>query len=514
MAFSVIRDPAGEEVACLEEIDPDNPFLTASYVEARRIMGARVVLFAEREDGVITGGTLGYLQGRALLPWLEITTSPVGLADEPSFWDGVRLFCRRARVVSVEAGSFGSRKAVLPEWSTPVERRSRTEWRLNLARAESPSLSSNHRRSINKARRAGVVVIRSSTPEAARIHAKLMAASMIRRAERGESVPTVSAREEAMTWAFLSTGAGRLYQAVHQDEVVSSLLVLMASSGAYYQSAGTTPHGMEIGASTLLVSEIISQLREADLKTFNLSGAGTESPGLRRFKSSFGAEQVDLQAAVYQTAPSVVRKALTALRLLAHDRGRLRRWFVRLERSEVYAADPANLARATDAEARIIALSSEQLAELVKLEPQYHDQLERARRLGTSSAFGLEVDGAIQHVCWLIDHHTDVQNRYRKVGLRPGEGEITHCFTPAQYRGQGVYARAIRGVAAVAARNGIRRVYMIASSSNTSLLHGIRKAGLQRKGTIYHFWLANRVSVILRGHRWWLRTRSDAEQGS
>jgi RimJ/RimL family protein N-acetyltransferase len=513
MAFSAIRDPASEEVARLEDIEPDNPFLTASYVEARRVMGARVVLFAERCNGVITGGTLGYLQGRTLLPWLEITTSPVGLADETSFWEGVLEFCRRARVVSVEAGSFGSRKALLPEWSTPVEPRSRTEWRLNLGRSDAPSLSANHRRSINKARKAGVVVVRSSTPEAARTHSKLMAASMSRRAERGESVPVVSEREEGMALAFLNTGAGRVYQAVHQDEVVSSLLVLMASSGAYYQSAGTTPHGMDIGASTLLVTEIISQLREEELQTFNLSGAGTESPGLRRFKSAFGANPVELQAAVYQTAPFLVRKALTALRLLAHDRGRLGRWLVRLERSEVYAADPASLARAADGGARLIALSSEQLAEVATLEPQYQDQSERARKLGYCAAFGLEVDGAIRHVCWLIDHQADLQNRYRKVGLRRGEAEITHCFTPEQYRGQGVYPRAIRAVAAIAADNGIRRVYMIASSSNTSSLHGIRKAGLQREGSVYHFWLADRVSVILRGHRWWARTRGGAQAG-
>jgi RimJ/RimL family protein N-acetyltransferase len=164
-----------------------------------------------------------------------------------------------------------------------------------------------------------------------------------------------------------------------------------------------------------------------------------------------------------------------------------------------------------DSDSRIIALSPEQLAELATLEPQYQDQLERALKLGYSAAFGLEVDGTIRHVCWLIDHHADLQNRYRKVGLRPGEAEITHCFTPAQYRGQGVYPRAIRAVAAVAAANGIRRVYMIASSSNTSSLHGISKAGLRRKGRVYHFWLADRVSVILRGHRW-PRMRGDVQQ--
>jgi len=67
--------------------------------------------------------------------------------------------------------------------------------------------------------------------------------------------------------------------------VFLSLLVLTAEKGGYYQSAGTTPEGMQRGASHLLLYETAMLLQQETCTLFNLGGAGAEDSGLRRFKA-------------------------------------------------------------------------------------------------------------------------------------------------------------------------------------------------------------------------------------
>jgi lipid II:glycine glycyltransferase (peptidoglycan interpeptide bridge formation enzyme) len=189
----------------------------------------------------------------------------------------------------------------------PTKLRDRIEWILNLADNKPHQLASNHRRNINKARRHGIVLASTTDAAAADVHARLMAASMHRRSERGENVPTISEHDTRNELAFLASGAARIYQAVHEGRIVSSMLVLNAPAGAYYHSAGTTPEGMEIGASTFLVSEIIRDLTNQGRLIFNLGGATDESAGLQRFKSGFGAQPVPLSAGVYQVASPIYR---------------------------------------------------------------------------------------------------------------------------------------------------------------------------------------------------------------
>lgn len=315
MSFRVVSAPSESELAQLQLTDQANPFASAPYAAARRALGATVVLFLERSAREMVGGTIGYVHGRAISRSLEIT-SAIAPVDPLAFWAGVRAFCRKNRVAEAAIDSYGSRAATLPAWPVPASIRERTEWVLQLADGDASHLASNHRRNINKARKHGVAVTSTTDPAAAGIHAHLMAASMHRRSERGEHVPTISETDTRTERAFLASGAARIYQAVLQNEVVSSLLVLTSPQGAYYHSAGTTPEGMETGASTFLVSEIIRALADDGRLVFNLGGAGTESEGLRRFKSGFGAQPVALAAGVYQVASPLHRKLRAVVRLL------------------------------------------------------------------------------------------------------------------------------------------------------------------------------------------------------
>lgn len=315
MTFRTVLDPSDSELQPLQDANPSNPFATLPYIAARRALGATVVLFkAERTDASSTAA-VGYLSGRSFSRDLDLTSAP-SCPDTGEFWNGVRDFCRDNRVANVSVDSYCSSAVTLPTWSAPSEIRDRTEWVLQLNSPEELRFGSNHRRNINKARRFGVTVTSTCECDAARVHGELMAASMRRRALRGERVPVVKPADTRYECAFLKSGAARLFQAVLNDSVVSSLLVLQSPTGAYYQSAGTTPEGFEIGASTFLVSEIIRALASEGRNSFNLGGAGPEAEGLMRFKSGFGAKPVPLMAGNYRLATPVQKGIQAAARLL------------------------------------------------------------------------------------------------------------------------------------------------------------------------------------------------------
>ena len=326
MSFRAVQDPSDADLERLQAANPANPFATVSYVRGRRALGAGIVLFVAEHSDAQPTEAVGYLSGRAINRRLEMTSAP-SCPDTGEFWSGVLEFCRQNRVADVSIDSYCARAVTLPAWAAPSEVRDRTEWVLQLSSPEDLRFGSNHRRNINKARRNGISVTSTSDVAAARVHGELMAASMRRRALRGESVPVIKPAETRYECAFLTSGAARLFQAVHNGVVVSSLLVLHSPEGAYYQSAGTTPEGFEVGASTFLVSEIIRSLAAEGKRVFNLGGAGAEAEGLRRFKSGFGAQPVPLMAGSYRLATPVQKGLMAAVRLIREPvRSLSQRW--------------------------------------------------------------------------------------------------------------------------------------------------------------------------------------------
>jgi hypothetical protein len=103
--------------------------------------------------------------------------------------------------------------------------------------------------------------------------------------------------------------------------VLSSVLVLTAECGAYYQTAGTSPEGMACGASPFLIHEIARYLQERHMEVFNPGGAAPDNPGLFRFKGELGAEAVPLECAGYCTGSRLWRSLKNAARGV-HERVR------------------------------------------------------------------------------------------------------------------------------------------------------------------------------------------------
>ena len=123
-----------------------------------------------------------------------------------------------------------------------------------------------------------------------------MNASLERRAKRGEEVETV---RQGHGQALLASGAGELFQAVDGDEILSSMLILRASQGAYYESAGTSPDGMKIGASPFLVSRVAHVLKKKAAASSTWEAPPRTILACSDSKPGFGTREVALEAASF-----------------------------------------------------------------------------------------------------------------------------------------------------------------------------------------------------------------------
>lgn len=315
--FAAIRDPAPEMVREAVALAPRNPFTTVEYAAARRALGAEPWLLGLKEGGRLTTGCLAFLASGRLTRSVEIPSWPGPEASDP-FFERLLQWCHGQSVSRLELNSFCSEAPRLPPWRGRSVRRARAEYILDLTGAQW-RVGSNHARNIKRAQRAGVTLCRSTERSACREHALVMTASLARRRDRGEDVgvaptaqaqpPELSQRPSDGQWdvlldgqvpALVAHGAGELFQALVGDRLVSSILVLRASKGGYYHSAGTTAEGMACGASHWLVQHIAQTLQSEGLERFNLGGA--DEDGLVRFKIGFGSARVELEAADIQLA--------------------------------------------------------------------------------------------------------------------------------------------------------------------------------------------------------------------
>ncbi len=291
--------------ALFEELaaaSPANPFCSAAFAEARRSQGERPWVLSLRDNaGGLIAGCAAFGRSGRLSRSLEVPSLP-SVGDDRVFWDGLLELCGRLDITQLRLDSFASPPGRIPSLPGEVERVRRIEYIIPLRGADLwKPLRKGHRWTVNRGRKAGLVVRRSTAAADCRVHCSLMGASMERRAERGENVPTGDAASGPLL-ALLQAGAGELFQATFNDMVVSSALILTSRSGGYFQTAGTSPEGMARGASQFLVFEIARSLQEHGMEAFNLGGVAGSNPGLHEFKIGFGAEPVALEAASCQPA--------------------------------------------------------------------------------------------------------------------------------------------------------------------------------------------------------------------
>lgn len=281
----------------LAELDPTNPFYTPNYVEARRELGFQPWFLSILHENCLSSGCTAFLKSGRFSKLLEIP-SLCSMPEDNTFWNGMLQFCKDKQISELNVNTYASNSVTIPSISTEIERKNRNEHVLFLRNANLwGGLSSNHKRNIKRGIKTNLQMRCTTTLQACEEHARLQQASMLRRNNRGESVPL--AIQVRGSFALIESGAGELYQVLHEGKVVSSVLVLKADKGAYYHSAGTSPHGMRIGASHFLVYNIAEALQKDSIEIFNLGGADESAPGLHRFKRGFGTSEVKLESAQF-----------------------------------------------------------------------------------------------------------------------------------------------------------------------------------------------------------------------
>lgn len=324
MHFRVYRRPSRELCERMAVLSPANPFMTAAYLEARAALGGEPLIIALEDDERMSAACSALIRSGYLTRSLEIVSLPL-LPEPDVFWRNLQAWCRRERVSQLEVNSFGSEQVSIPDLDGETSRRPRCEYVLDLRDQRwEDDMSSNHLRNVKRARKAHVRVHRSGDAAACRLHVSLMASSMTRRRERGEQTPDDTAIQLAEVTALAQRGAGKLFQALVEGRVVSSILVLQSARGGYYHSAGTSPEGMSCGASHLLVHDIAIMLHAEGKRQFNLGGVSEPGSGLEQFKRGFGVRAIDLQAVQCSTARRFTRwlgTGATILRQMATSGG-------------------------------------------------------------------------------------------------------------------------------------------------------------------------------------------------
>jgi hypothetical protein len=310
LEFSATCDVSHQLYEQVSASAPDNPFYTSKYCAARRQLGSQPWILALRQNDRVVSACTGFMKAALLRRSLEIPSVPE-LREAGVFWRGLLKFCKDNGVIALSVNSAASPSANIPSLPGEIHRRTRYEFLFNLQQTTLGStLSANHWRNIKRSQRAGVKIERASDPQACEQHICLMRASMKRRTMRGEIVP--EHLEIRNYLAYTETGAGEIFRAVLDGKVLSSILVLMSDRTGYYQSAGTTPEGMESGASHFLIHEIANLLREESKEMFNLGGAEMSNPGLIRFKAGFGTRQVQLESATFFLGGNMRRMVISA----------------------------------------------------------------------------------------------------------------------------------------------------------------------------------------------------------
>jgi GNAT superfamily N-acetyltransferase len=261
------------------------------------------------------------------------------------------------------------------------------------------------------------------------------------------------------------------------------VLLLRAATSGYYQSAGTSPEGMAIGASQFLIHAVAQALRAEGASTFNLGGADDGS-SLARFKAGFGARCIALPSAQCYVGPRWRRLATRGVELVRHDRSTLRRVMLGARATYVvYATDATDIVPASDPTLAFHPLSAEEVRALPVADAEFRArQLERLERFGASHAYGVWADGTLAHVSWLLTSDEMRRDSPHVVPVRVGDAEITACETLPEFRGRGIYGYAIRHLLRVARARGARRVFMKTTSDNAASRAGIEKAGLTPVG--------------------------------
>lgn len=462
------------------------------------------VMFRLESEGVMVAMALGLFKSRFLRSHLVFPSLPRFMQDAPaiekSFWQGLDNFSRKHGVVRFSLNSFEAPKPQLPMLSGLVKTKERSEFYIDLTRNPDEllkSFSSSHRRNIKKAQKHDLVLSVRKDENSLKEHLVAFAHTSSRRQSRGETLPGVN--EELLSKLLLTERAFMMQ--LHRDQrIISSMYIITTPKSAFYYSGGTTPEGTKIGAFQYLIWSAILELRKMGLTSLTLGGTDADTPeGLRRFKLGFDSKEVALTnseyllgfwpltsatrifRSVWHSLRHTLSSGLTVIWNLVRHPFKFTSW-------ELYSVAEQVEAMDSDMEADLLLreLTHSDFEQMNQLGGRFADQAKKfffAR--GISSAYGLYVRDKLAHISWVYTSEEYEREPAVQLRLRPGEAEITNCYTADAFRGLNLYPYAIVRISNLLLAQGNCRVYMKVNYGNDASKRGIAKAGFNRCGTVF-----------------------------
>lgn len=271
---------------------PEQAGVELSLIQARALtFGAQAWIFSLLAEGRCVGAAVASLQRGRMRSSLNLTLT-AELPDRDAFWDGVMAFVRQHDITNlwVESVGFPAPAESLPEMAGEHHRFSDVKLYVVDLERDDPFSAFSHgtKSTIKKARKNAAEVVVLPPFEAVARHCDLIEASLARRAQRGEQIKNKDYTDYVNS--LLEKGAGRLYQAAIGGAVVSSKFVFFLGDAAFWDSSGTSPEGMRLGASQFLMFEMMQLLRADGLRVLNLDVASVGAGGLGAYKAGFGAD--------------------------------------------------------------------------------------------------------------------------------------------------------------------------------------------------------------------------------
>lgn len=101
------------------------------------------------------------------------------------------------------------------------------------------------------------------------------------------------------------------------------------------------------------------------------------------------------------------------------------------------------------------------------------------RFAGKRRCFAACMGGQIVSYGWVSQSDECIGEQEREIKLQPREAYVWDCATVPAFRNRGLYGALLRYIASTLKREGVRRVWVGTSTSNTASLHAFRTAGFE-----------------------------------
>jgi len=298
--FEVINNPPIDDLQRFFVLSGKNCHLHPGYLQALYKPKINLLVFQVLQRDRIIAFGIAREHGHRLARRLGFSTLPLILESDDKvgacFWTGLKTYCKSKKILWLDMNAFNSTPTIVPNLGVLNSFTVRREFILKPEEIKligKRALSSNHRRNIGKGKKIGLSFEYSANFKACQDHAKLVRHSMIRRKNRGELVSLNQSPDRF--FSLTESGVGYFARALLNNDCVSSALILQTTSQAYFQSGGSSPKGMQVGASHSLIWEVIYYLAGKEVPVFNLGGVTeNDSPGLMRFKNGFGGKEIEL----------------------------------------------------------------------------------------------------------------------------------------------------------------------------------------------------------------------------